>query len=257
MPNSVRLEVCVDSVESAIASEKGGAQRVELCSALAEGGITPSAGLIAMVRKQVTMGLHVLIRPRAGDFCYSAEEFEVMRRDVLLAKQLGANGVVFGILDPDANIDVARATELVALAQPMAVTFHRAFDLSRDFFAALEDVAATGADRILTSGGERTAEKGVDTLARLVKAAAGRMVIMAAGGIRAKNVHDILEKSGVHEIHAALQSSIPGPMRARNERIVLGSIEGTEHVRFVVLAETVSGLLAAAAKTGSASPPNG
>ena len=146
MASGVLLEVCVDSVESAIASEKGGAQRIELCSDLTEGGITPSAGMIAMTRKRVSIALHVLIRPRAGDFNYSDQEFEVIKRDILLAKQLGANGVAVGVLDLKGNIDVARTRELVLLARPMAVTFHRAFDVTRDLLTALEDVISTNAE---------------------------------------------------------------------------------------------------------------
>jgi len=167
----------VDSVESAIASEQGGAQRIELCSNLPEGGVTPSAGMIAMTRKRVSIALHVLIRPRAGDFTYSDLEFEVIKRDILLAKQLGANGVALGVLDSEGNIDVVRTRELVSLARPMAATFHRAFDLTRDPLAALEDVISTNADRVLTSGGAETAEKGSANLARLHKAAKGRIQI--------------------------------------------------------------------------------
>ncbi len=147
------VEVCVDSLDSAIAAERGGANRVELCASLVEGGVTPSAGLIATARQKISIGLHVMIRPRAGDFYYSADEFDVMRRDVLMAKQLGAEGVVFGILDADANIDIQRTRALVDLARPLKVTYHRAFDMSADLFRSLEQVTETGADRILTSGG--------------------------------------------------------------------------------------------------------
>jgi copper homeostasis protein len=248
MTPPVVLEVCVDSVVSAMAAAQGGAQRVEVCSDLAEGGVTPSAGLIAMTRKRITIGMHVLIRPRAGDFCYSADEFEVMKRDVVLAKQLGANGVVFGILDRDANIDLERSTQLVGLARPLAITFHRAFDLVREPAAALGDVVQTGADRILTSGGARSAEEGADSLAHLVKAAAPRIVIMACGGIRETNVAGILGRTGVREIHAALHTPVASPMRFPKELATLGSVEGAECQRSVVLPETVAALLAAAAK---------
>ncbi len=178
----------MDSVASAIAAERGGAHRLELCSNLAEGGVTPSAGLIAMVRKQVTIELRVLIRPRAGDFCYSPDELDVMSRDVLLAKQLGANGVALGILDADGHVETSRSRELVKLAQPLQVTFHRALDMARDLNDALEAVLETGCDRILTSGAALTAEHGIDTIAHLVRSAANRIQIVAAGGIREHNV---------------------------------------------------------------------
>jgi copper homeostasis protein len=230
MPPSVLLEVCVDSVASAVASEEGGAQRVELCSDLAEGGVTPSAGLIAMARKRIAIALHVLIRPRAGDFCYVADEFEVMQRDIVLAKQLGANGVVFGILAPDGHVDVERTGELVELARPLSVTYHRAFDETFDMPAALEEVVKAGANRVLTSGGAHTGEDGTGMIARLVAAAAGRVVIMACGAIRAGNVASIVERTGVREVHANLRSVVPGSKGRRME----------------VLPETVAGFLKAA-----------
>jgi copper homeostasis protein len=229
MPPSVILEVCADSVASAMASEKGGAQRVELCSDLAEGGVTPSAGLIAMARKRISIALHVLIRPRPGDFCYGPDEFEVMKRDIVLAKQLGVNGVVLGILDPEGNVDRARTGELVELAHPLSVTFHRAFDGTSDLPAALEEVVRAGADRVLTSGGAPTAEDGAGMIARLVTAAAGRVAIMACGAIRAGNVASVVGKTGVREVHANLQGPVPGDEGRRME----------------LLPETVAGFLAA------------
>ncbi|MGC2197217.1 MAG: copper homeostasis protein CutC [Terriglobales bacterium] len=229
---SVFLEVCVDSVASAVASEKGGAQRVELCSGLAEGGVTPSAGLIAMARKRISIALHVLIRPRPGDFCYLPDEFEVMKTDIVLAKQLGAAGVVLGILNPEGHVDVARTGELVELARPMSVTFHRAFDTTPGLPAALEEVVSTGADRVSTSGGAQTAEDGAAMIGCLVAAAADRVAIMACGAIRAGNVAGIVERTGVVEVHANLQSPV-------------SSGEGR---RMEVLPETVAGFLAAAAK---------
>jgi copper homeostasis protein len=251
--SAVLLEVCVDSVESARAAEQGGAQRVELCSNLAEGGVTPSAGMIAMTRKQIAIKLHVLIRPRSGDFFYSADEFEVIKRDILLAKQLGANGVALGVLEADAKIDTMRTGELVMLARPMEVTFHRAFDVTlygtRDLLAALDDVISTGADRILTSGGAPTAEQGAAILARLQQAAKERIGIIAAGSIRANNLRGILRQTGIREIHAALHSPIPSPVPSREEASPLGTHADNVGRRHVVLPETVASLMAAAQST--------
>jgi copper homeostasis protein len=246
MSDPICVEVCVDSVASAIAAEEGGAHRLELCSNLAEGGVTPSAGVIAMVRQQVAIDLRVLIRPRAGDFCYSPDEFDVMSRDVVLAKQLGANGVALGILDADGNVDITRTRDLVKLARPLQVTFHRALDMARDLNEALEAVLETGCDRILTSGAALTAEQGIATIARLGNSAANRIQIVAAGGIREHNVRQIVEKTGVCEVHAALQTPIPSQMRFRNESTTMSSLQGGEYQRFVVLAETVAKLIEAA-----------
>jgi copper homeostasis protein len=159
MSNRVVLEICVESVDHAVAAERGGAHRIELCSDLSSGGITPSAGLMQTARRQVRIPIHVLIRPRPGDFCYSDSELEIMRNDVLAAKQFGMDGVVLGILQPTARVDIERTRALVDLAHPLPVTFHRAFDASETLEAALEDVIQTGASRVLTSGGEARASK--------------------------------------------------------------------------------------------------
>lgn len=233
------VEVCVDSVASAIAAERGGAARVELCGSLIEGGITPSAGLIEMTRAAVSVGLHVMIRPRGGDFCYDTHEFETMRRDILLVQRLGANGVVFGILDVNGKVDVARTRELVDAARPLAVTFHRAFDMSADLFRALEDICAAGADRVLTSGGESTSLQAQETIAQLVRHAQGRIAVMPGGGIKPENARSLVELTGVREIHVGLRSAVPSPMLHRNAQIAMGSIDGREYQRFVVLEEQV------------------
>ena len=148
----MRLEICLDSVESAMNAERGGADRVELCAGLPEGGTTPSAGMIAAVRKQISIGLQVMVRPRGGDFCYSAEEFGIMQRDVLIAKQLGAGGVVFGVLDLEGNLDKPRMRQLIELARPLKITCHRAFDMAFDFERALNDLIELGVDRVLYLG---------------------------------------------------------------------------------------------------------
>ena len=242
MKDEILIEICVDSVASAVAAERGGARRLELCSDLLEGGITPSAGTIELVRARVAIALQVMIRPRGGDFCYTADEFDIMRRDIETAKKLGANGVVLGILDADGTIDTQRTRSLVEWARPLDVTFHRAFDMSADLLRSLEDVCSTGANRILTSGGQPTALQGLQTVAQLAKAATGRIAIMPGSGIRSANARRIVEESGVREIHAGLGSSVPSPMRFRNPQIAMGNAPEREYQRTVVLEESVRSL---------------
>jgi copper homeostasis protein len=239
MAEPVLIEVCVDSVASAIAAERGGAARVELCSCLTEGGITPSAGMIESVRNETSIGLHLMIRPRPGDFCYEAEEFQIMRRDIQIAKSLRADGVVLGILNSGGSVDVPRTRELVELARPMSVTFHRAFDMSRDLFRALEDVCASGADRILTSGGEQNCTLGAEALAQLVKAAGQRITIMAGRGINVANAAGIIERTGVPEIHVGMSTHVASPMTFRKTQISMGKVQEREYLRRQVLEENV------------------
>src|SRR2546430_1630073 len=158
MTNPILIEVCVDSPASAVAAERGGAQRIELCSGLIEGGVTPSAGLIEKGRAKVSVAMHVIIRPRGGDFYYDADEIDTMGRDIETARKLGVDGVAFGLLDINGNVDTVHTRQLLELARPLKVTFHRAFDMSADLFRSLEDLRALGVDRVLTSGGEQTAE---------------------------------------------------------------------------------------------------
>lgn len=207
----VVLEICIDSVASAVAAQEGGAQRVELCGDLAAGGITPSAGTIEETRRRISIGLHVMIRPRGGDFCYSEEEFETMKKDIVAAKSLKADGVVFGILKADDSIDQERMQELVELARPMEVTCHRAIDVSRDLFESLESVAGLGVNRILTSGGAPTADEGRSLIRELVNRSNGRVTIMAGSGITSGNVLRILEETGVRDVHILSEVSTPAP----------------------------------------------
>jgi copper homeostasis protein len=242
MPGPTLLEVCVTSVESAVAAERGGATRVELASDLLEGGITPSAGLITRTRARVGIGLHVLIRPRGGDFCYGADDYAVMVEDVRAARRLGADGVALGLLHPDGRVDFERTRSLVELAHPLPVTFHRAFDVAADLPRALEEVIAAGAARLLTSGGEPSALAGAGTLADLVRAAGDRLVIMAGGGIRAANARAIVEQTGVREVHAGLEEGAESPMAHRPARLTLGAPD-REFRRFLVRDETVRALV--------------
>ena len=246
----ILVEVCVDSVPSAVAAERGGAARIELCSDLVEGGITPSAGLIETVRSAVTLPVHVMIRPRGGDFYYDADEFDSMRRDIAAAKRLGVSGVVFGILDVNANVDVVRTHQLLDLARPLEVTFHRAFDMSSDLFRALDEVCAAGVDRLLTSGGEQTSIAGSATIAQLVARAEGRIIVMPGSGIKPENAHSLVEQTGAREIHVGLRSSLPSPMMHRNPRITMGKITDREYQRFQVLEENVRRLCCALESAG-------
>lgn len=207
-----------------MAAHAGRADRIELCSALAIGGITPSAGLIRSVRSAVPLRVFVLVRPRGGDFCYSTREFDVMREDIQRVRELGADGVVLGVLTPDGSVDVKRTAELVRAARPMKVTFHRAFDISSDLDRSLEEVIASGADRILTSGGERLGIEGAAKLAQLGAAAQGRIILLGAGGIRRSNVRDFIFTAQVEEIHTSLRSrtSAPTSLQARRADHILG-----------------------------------
>jgi copper homeostasis protein len=246
MNDPTLIEVCVDSVASAISADRGGARRVELCSNLLEGGVTPSAGLIELVRERISVGLQVMIRPRGGDFCYTPEEFETMQRDIMVAKKLGADGVVFGILNASGSVDVERTRQLVEFAGPLSVTFHRAFDVSVDLFRALEDVCATGADRLLTSGGEQSAAQAVPVITRLLNVARDRIAIMACGGINEHNAASIIEHTGVREIHVGLRSPIASTM-LHHPKLTMGIVPGCEYERFQVLEENVLSLRKAVA----------
>lgn len=233
----MNVEICIDSVESAIAAARGGAHRVELCSALSEGGVTPSAGLINAVRDSIDIELFVIIRPRGGDFIYSDSEIDVMARDIGEAKARKADGIVLGILTPQAEIDIERTRRLIQKARPLGVTFHRAFDVCNDLGRALEDVIATGADRILTSGGAPDAMQGIEQLAQLQAKARNRISIMAGGGIRPANVRALALKTGVGEVHSSLS-------RSADESAELGS-SGSGRRTYLVMEEDVRAFKAA------------
>ncbi len=236
------LEICVDSLESAVIAARGGAERVELCSDLLEGGITPSAGLIQAVRAAIAIQLFVMIRPRGGDFYYTESELEVMEADVIEAKRLGADGVVLGVLCADGRIDIQRTEHLVRLAAPMPVTFHRAFDLTPDLEQACEDVVATGAHRILTSGGRQTARLGASQIGRLVKLAGTRIHVMAGSGITAENAAELIRISGVTEFHASLRKASKSSVRHRKSGISLEARKTSEFVRYELIEADVGAL---------------
>jgi copper homeostasis protein len=218
------FEVCVDSIESAMAAERGGADRVELCSDLIEGGLTPSYGVLKVARERLRIGVMMMIRPRGGDFCYSEAEFAAMLHDVRLAKETGANGVVFGVLTPDGDVDVERTRRLAEEARPLPVTFHRAFDMTRDPFAALETLVGLGIDRVLTSGQEPSVLEGLDLIAQLVERARGRIIVMPGGGITDRNVARIRATVPVSEMHFAGGEPVESRMRFRNPRVFMGGM---------------------------------
>jgi copper homeostasis protein len=207
MPNRPLLEVCVESLDHAAAAERGGADRIELCANLAAGGVTPSKDLMRVARRDVRIAIHVLIRPRAGDFFYSNAEFEKMKREIGMAKDLGMNGIVLGILDRGKRIDQKRTITLIKLAKPLPVTFHRAFDLCPNLADSLRLVIDTGAERLLTSGGKPRASAGLKCLADLVAIAGKQIVIMPGGGVRANNIERILRETGAREVHSSLATN--------------------------------------------------
>ena len=215
------FEICVDAVEGVQAARQAGAQRVELCSDLVEGGVTPSIGLVGQACRQ-GIAVNVLVRPRGGDFVFSALEMEVMRQDILALKAAGASGVVLGVLRPDGAIDFGRTRELVDVARPLSVTFHRAFDLCRDPAAGLEVLVRAGIDRLLTSGQRANALEGAECIAGLVKQAGGRIAVMAGGGINAQNLPDIIKATGVGEIHFSARKPVASTMSFRRSGVFMG-----------------------------------
>jgi copper homeostasis protein len=196
------LEVCIDSVESALAAQEGGAARVELCADLDRGGTTPDISVIRSVRERISIALHVMIRPRPGDFCYTDQEFDVMMRDIGHVKALKVDGVVFGLLTDRGEVDVGRTKKLLELARPLSVTYHRAFDESTDLLRAMDDLKAMGIDRVLTSGGRSDILQNARLLGELVRRSKGTPIIMAGGGVNFENVSELVKRSNVNEIHA-------------------------------------------------------
>lgn len=238
------LEVYIDSVDSALAAEAGGAGRLELCANLLEGGTTPSAGMIQTVCKAVQIPVNVIIRPRGGDFLYSDVEFEIMKRDVQLVGGLGAQGVVIGMLDAQGCIDKKRCAELIALARPLSVTFHKAFDMTCDPFGALEDLIEIGVDRVLTSGQEASVIEGLDLIEALCRQAKGRISVMPGGGLSERNLSSVLARTGVKEVHASVLRDIESGMQFRNPRCFMGGIfRPPEYSRSIVDTKGLSAMI--------------
>ena len=214
-----QLEICSNSSASAIEAEQGGATRVELCQNLENGGTTPSFGQLKQTRAAVNIGIHVLIRPRGGDFLYTENEISEMITDIQLCKELGMDGVVIGILNADGTVDKANMKRLVDVARPMHVTFHRAFDRVEDPFQALEDVIDLGIDRILTSGLQNSALAGAPLLKQLIEQANGRIVIMPGAGVDATNIRTVLRETGAIAVHSSAKASQPSKMKFSQSQV--------------------------------------
>ncbi|UTH74688.1 copper homeostasis protein CutC [Chromobacterium sp. IIBBL 290-4] len=240
-----QLEICASSLASCLAAQKGGAQRVELCDNLLEGGTTPSYGALALARDSLGIEVNALIRPRGGDFLYSALEFETMARDIELCRKLGVDGVVLGMLTEDGDIDGPGTRELVGLAGSMSVTFHRAFDLARDPERALEDVIASGCQRLLSSGQAATALEGADLLARLRRQAGERLIVMPGAGVRAGNIAELAGRTACREFHASARSPVASRMRYRKPGVAMGLPGGDEYAWKETSSEEVRALLQA------------
>ncbi len=219
----ILVEVAVDAVEGARAAAVAGAHRLELCSSLVEGGLTPSAGLFAAVQAAVHVPVFVMVRPRAGDFLYDAGEFDVMLRDIRHLRAAGASGIVSGVLLANGQVDAARLRELVDAARPLPFTFHRAFDLVADPAAALEVLAAAGVARVLTSGQAASAVAGAAAIAQHVATAGARLVVMAGAGIRPANVREVVTLTGVHEVHLSATVWRPGAMQFRRQGVPMAT----------------------------------
>lgn len=223
------VEIVVYNIESAMKAQEGGADRIELCENPGEGGTTPSYGTIELVRQNLSIDVFVMIRPRGGDFHYSNYEFHAMKRDISQCQKLSVDGIVLGIVTPEGRIDVKRCKELIDKARPLKVTCHRAFDMTRDPFEALEDCIAAGFDRILTAGQQAQAVKGASLIGELIKKANGRIAIMPGSGVNENTVEEIISKSGAKEIHFSATAFRESEMQFRNQNIAgMGSDEGSE-----------------------------
>jgi len=211
-----KLELIGFNIESCILAQSAGAHRIELCDNPGEGGTTPSYGFIKAAREKLQIELYPIIRPRGGDFFYSDAEFEIMKSDVQMCKELGCNGVAIGILHADGKVDKERCKQLVDIASPLGVTFHRAFDRSYDPLKALEDIISIGCERILTSGLQPTALEGANLIADLIRQAAGRIIIMPGSGVRASNIIEIAERTSAVEFHTSARKDTPSKMQYIN-----------------------------------------
>jgi len=241
--STILLEICAGSITSCLAAQEGGAHRVEFCDNLLEGGTTPSYGQIAVARERLWIGLNVIIRPRGGDFLYTDLEYEVMQRDIIACKKLGVDGVVIGILTANGYIDVPRCKALVELASPMQVTFHRAFDVAQNPLKALEDVIATGCNRLLSSGQAATALEGAAMLKTLQAAAGERLVVMPGAGVRSNNIAKLVATTGCKEFHTSARMPFASKMRYCNPNVHMGIPGQDEYALVETNAELVKEII--------------
>lgn len=244
-----QFEICTNSVESCLAAQAGGANRVELCAGIPEGGTTPSYGEISIARNMLTRTrLHVIIRPRGGDFLYSDIEVRAMLKDIEIARQLGVDGVVFGCLTADGEIDLPVMQQLMEASQGLSVTFHRAFDVCRNPQKALEQIIELGCSRILTSGQQPTAEQGIPLLKELQKQAAGRILLLAGCGVNEKNIARIAQETSIQEFHFSARKSIVSGMVFKNEAVSMGgTVQIDEYERNVTTEQRVKDTIQALA----------
>lgn len=219
------IELCVEGIDGFLAAQDAGADRVELCASLVEGGLTPSLATIRAAVKAAKIPVHVIIRPRGGDFLYSETEFETMVEDIAALRGEGVSGVVIGCLTPDGRIDEARTKRLVEAARPMSVTCHRAFDMTADAGEALEALICCGVDRVLTSGQRDTALEGLAILKAANEQAAGRIVIMGCGALDADNIRAVRDGAGLAELHFAALKTVPSGMAFRNPHVGMGGTQ--------------------------------
>ena len=246
MSQKSKIEICANSVESAVKAQEGGAYRVELCAGIPDGGTTPSFGEIRMARQLLQeTKLHVIIRPRGGDFLYTHLEQEIMLHDIKVARQLGADGVVFGCLTAEGEVDVPAMKKLMNAVGDMNVTFHRAFDMCRNPKEALEQIISLGCTRILTSGQEANAVKGIPLLKELVKQADGRIIIMPGCGVNPSNILQIAEETGTSEFHFSGRSTYESGMIYRNPKVSMGgTVKIEEYQKDVTNPDIVKAALA-------------
>jgi copper homeostasis protein len=238
-------EICVDSAAGVRAAKSAGANRVELCADLLEGGITPSRGMMRQARVTADIGLHVIVRPRGGDFLFDDDEFAIMRSDIETAKAEGADGVVIGLLTRAGEVDTVRTRELISLARPLSVTFHRAFDMTREPFDALGALIELGVDRVLTSGQEATVLEGLPMVAELVRRAESRIVVMPGGGITSRNVERIIAAAKPKEIHFAALEPTASPMEFIRPHVFMGGeLRPPEYDRHVTSAASIRAVMA-------------